>query len=167
MTNITRRTGLRLGVAALAATVTLPLVATTPASAQTTHEVRMLNAHPADRTQRMVFDPPVLRIQPGDTVRFVATDRGHNAQTVDGMLPEGAEAFRGRVNEEFEVTFTAEGTYGYVCQPHQTMGMVGFILVGDHSTNFAAVREAAAGMRGRQTQERVEGYLTEIESGIY
>lgn len=163
MTEFTRRTS----IAALAAALALPLLSAAPAAAQTTHEVRMLNANPDDRNQRMVFDPPVLRVAPGDTVRFVAADRGHNAQIIDGMLPEGAEGFRGRVNEEFEVTFTTEGTYGYVCQPHQTMGMVGFILVGDHSTNFAAVREAAAGLRGRQTQERVEGYLTEIESGIH
>jgi plastocyanin len=33
----------------------------------------------------MVFEPAGLRIAPGDTVKFIATDRGHNAETVPGM----------------------------------------------------------------------------------
>jgi len=83
------------------------------------HEVAMLNIDPDDPQQRMVFKPAVLRVQPGDTVKFVATDRGHNAQSIDDMSPEGADDFRGRINEEIEVTLDVAGTYGYVCQPHQ------------------------------------------------
>ncbi len=42
----------------------------------------------------MVFEPALTKIAVGDTVTFVATDRGHNAETIPGMLPEGAEASR-------------------------------------------------------------------------
>ena len=38
----------------------------------------------------MVFEPSFVKIAPGDTVRFVSTDKGHNAETIKGMLPEGA-----------------------------------------------------------------------------
>ena len=163
MTRMTRRHSLSTAAALLA----LPMLAALPASAQTVHEVRMLNVNPNDPSQRMHFEPPVLRIQPGDTVRFVATDRGHNAQTIESMLPAGGETFRGRNGQDVEVTFTAEGTYGYLCQPHQTMGMIGFILVGDHTTNFAAVQAAVEDLRGRETKARAEGYLLEIDAGLH
>ena len=124
----------------------------------------MLNMDPEDRQERMIFKPAVLRIAPGDTVKFVATDRGHNAQSLPGMTPEGAEEFRGRMNEEVEVTFDVDGTYGYVCQPHMAMGMIGFILVGDFTANLDAVREAAGNLRGRSSQTRAEAYLAEIDA---
>ncbi len=49
------------------------------------------------------------------------------------MMPEGAEAFAGRINEEIEVTFDLEGLYGVMCKPHFAMGMVMTIAVGDVS----------------------------------
>ncbi|MFU8864646.1 MAG: pseudoazurin [Rhodobacterales bacterium] len=128
------------------------------------HEVEMLNFDPDDRQERMLFKPGVLRVEPGDTVKFVATDRGHNAQSIAGMTPEGADDFRGRINEEIEVTFDVEGTYGYVCLPHQSMGMIGFVLVGDFTSNLEDVREAAGSLRGRDTQRRAEEYLAEIDA---
>lgn len=103
-------------------------LALTGAAAAETFEVQMLNQSEADR---MVFEPAFLTIAPGDTVHFVSTDRGHNAESVDGMIPEGAEAFSGRINEEIEVTFDVEGLYGIRCTPHFAMGMVMTIAVGE------------------------------------
>jgi pseudoazurin len=91
------------------------------------HEIRMLNK--GDRGA-MVFEPALIRAAPGDSVRFVAVDKGHNAETVKGMLPEGAEPFKGKINEEVVVTFDKEGVYGVKCQPHYGMGMVALIEVG-------------------------------------
>ena len=34
------------------------------------------------------FEPQQLKIQPGDTVHFVAKDKGHNVESIDGMLPD-------------------------------------------------------------------------------
>lgn len=51
------------------------------------HEVRMLNRND---TGAMPFEPDYLVIQPGDTVKFLAANPGHNAATIDGMIPEGA-----------------------------------------------------------------------------
>ncbi len=90
----------------------------------------------------MVFEPEVLHIAVGDSVKFIATDRGHNAEIIKGMLPDGAEGFKGGINEEIEVTFTVPGAYGYKCAPHFTMGMVGLIVVGgpDNMEDFAGIR---------------------------
>jgi len=78
----------------------------------------------------MVFEPDFIKAAPGDTIRFVPTDKGHNVETIKGMLPEGAEAFKSKFNEEFTVTLGAEGVYGVKCTPHYAMGMVALIEVG-------------------------------------
>lgn len=96
-----------------------------------THEVHMLNRGDAGT---MVFEPAFLAIAPGDTVHFLAVDRGHNAQSIAEMMPEGAEAFEGRINEELEIEFDVEGLYGIKCNPHFAMGMVMTIAVGDGVT---------------------------------
>ena len=53
----------------------------------------------------MVFEPALVRIAPGDTVKFVSTDKGHNAETIKGMLPDGAASFAGKTNEDVTVKF--------------------------------------------------------------
>ncbi|MZR11625.1 pseudoazurin [Maritimibacter sp. DP07] len=93
-----------------------------------TYEVKMLNKGEAGA---MVFEPAFVQAQPGDVIRFVPTDRGHNVEDIDGMLPEGVEGFRTNFNEEFELTVDAEGLYGIKCTPHYTMGMVALIQVGE------------------------------------
>lgn len=98
-----------------------------PAVAET-FEVKMLNRN---ETGPMPFEPEYLAIQPGDTVKFIATDRGHNAATIEGMIPNEEGKFIGKIDEEIEVTLTDEGIWGIKCSPHYTMGMVMLIQVGD------------------------------------
>lgn len=103
------------------------LVLSTPALAEM-HEVKMLNRN---ESGAMVYEPDFLQIAPGDTVKFIKTTSGHNAATVDSMVPEGYEGFLGKINEEIEVRFDAQGFYGIKCSPHYGMGMVMLIRVGD------------------------------------
>lgn len=92
------------------------------------HEVKMLNRgeHGA-----MVYEPDYLAIAPGDSIKFIATHPTHNAASLPGFLPEGAEPFKGKINEEIEVTFDRPGFYGIQCIPHLAMGMVMLVQVGD------------------------------------
>ncbi len=122
-----------------------------------TIEVQMLNQ--GSDGERMVFEPAFVQAAPGDTIRFVATDRGHNAEINDGMLPEGAEAFEGRINEEIEITLDVEGVYGVICKPHFAMGMVMTIAVGD----VDAPEDFLAGRIPRKAQERFEAQLANFE----
>jgi pseudoazurin len=92
------------------------------------HQVQMLNKG-ADGP--MAFAPSFLKVAPGDTVRFVATDKGHNVLSIEGMSPAGAAPFQGKMNEDVTVTFDQPGVYGFECKPHYGMGMVGLIVVGD------------------------------------
>jgi pseudoazurin len=91
-------------------------------------EVKMLNK---GAKGAMVFEPNYVSVAPGDTIRFVPTDRGHNVETIKGMIPEGAEPFKSKFNEEFTVTVEKEGVYGVKCAPHYGMGMVALIEVGN------------------------------------
>ena len=93
-----------------------------------TFEVKMLNQ---GQKGSMVFEPDFLHLKPGDKVKFIATHKSHNAATIDGMVPEGAQGFKGKINEELEVSFDHEGYYGIKCSPHYGMGMVMLIKVGD------------------------------------
>lgn len=92
-----------------------------------TYEVQMLNRN---ATGAMVYAPDYLKIAPGDTVRFVAAKKGHNAASIDGMFPAGAAPFKGQINEEIAVTLTEPGVYGVKCSPHFAMGMVMLVVVG-------------------------------------
>ncbi len=94
-----------------------------------TFEVKMLNK--GSDGERMVFEPAFVQAAPGDTIKFVPTDKAHNAELNKGMFPEGAEIFKGKINEEFEVVLDVEGVYGVICKPHFAMGMVMTIAVGD------------------------------------
>lgn len=106
---------------------------TVPAMAET-FEVKMLNRND---TGPMPFEPEYLVIKPGDTVRFIAADPGHNAATIAGMIPGDGKKFTGKINEEIEVTLTAEGIWGIKCSPHYTMGMAMLIQVGNKGATEA------------------------------
>jgi pseudoazurin len=92
------------------------------------HEVKMLDK---GATGIMVFEPALVKVAPGDTVKFIPVSKGHNVETVSGMLPEGATPIDGKVNEAVTVKFDKQGVYGFKCKPHYGMGMVGMVVVGN------------------------------------
>jgi len=105
------------------------------------YEVHMLNKGAAGA---MVFEPALTTIAVGDTVTFVPTDKIHNAETIPGMLPDGAEPFKGKIGQEIAVTFTVPGAYGIKCLPHFAMGMVALVVVGDlPPSNLETVKAVA------------------------
>jgi pseudoazurin len=109
-------------------------------------QVKMLNK---GAEGMMVFEPAFSKIAPGDSIHFVATDKGHDVLSIDGMAPEGATPFEGKVNEDLTVKFDKPGVYGFKCKPHYGMGMVGLIVVGD-PVNMA--QAAAVPQKGKAKQ---------------
>ena len=124
------------------------------------HVVKMLNA---GKEGMMVFEPAVLSIKKGDTVKFVATDVAHNSSSVEGMIPEGAEPWVGPMNQDIEVTLTEEGVYVYQCTPHNMMAMIGVIKV-ESSSNINSIRAKAESYKKTflMNQERLDDYLSRI-----
>jgi pseudoazurin len=76
------------------------------------------------------FDPMVIFIKPGDTVKWT-TMAGHDTASIQGMIPEGSQPWQSKLGEEFSVTLDKEGAYIYKCTPHMGLGMVGAIVVGE------------------------------------
>ena len=142
-----------------------------PAFAKTTHIVEMLNKHPDNKKLRNVFSPNVLKVQAGDTVTFMPTDKGHNSVSIDGMMPDGAAPWKGKNSREVSVTLDVPGVYGYKCQPHYGLGMVGVIIVqgegmGDNLEAARGVKQrgkAKAAFAGLWDQVEAQGLLTPDE----
>ena len=120
------------------------------------HEVHMLNKGVAGA---MVFEPDYVQAQPGDTVTFIPTDKGHNVEAIKGMLPEGVEIFKSKINETYTLTVDVPGVYGIKCTPHYAMGMVGLIVVGDDTSNLEAIKAVKV---PKKVAERFEAIYTEL-----
>ena len=136
------------------------LVILSGAALAESHEVQMLNTG-SDGV--MVFEPAVLSINPGDSVTFKATNPGHNSESMQGMMPEGAEGWQGGMGQDVTVTFDQDGVYVYQCTPHLMMAMVGVIKVGSGS-NLEAIKAAAIDKKAAfmMAQDRLDGYLNQL-----
>jgi pseudoazurin len=141
-------------VATLLASAAIAMAAGAASAAD--HEVKMLNK---GESGVMVFEPAFVQAEPGDTIHFIATDKSHDAESIKGMIPEGAEPFKGKLNENLDVTLTVEGVYGVKCTPHYPMGMVMLIVVGDPSSNLEAAKTAK---NPKKAQERLDAAFAEI-----
>ena len=92
--------------------------------------------------RNMVFSQEIVRINPGDTVFWKSIDKGHNVQFISkNGVPEGVEKFKSKIGKDTEYTFTIPGIYAYWCVPHKTMGMIGFVIVGDDLSNLDSIKK--------------------------
>jgi pseudoazurin len=117
---------MKLSVAKVSAALLVMIVGTEAAAGE--HTIHMVNR--AADGQVMAFEPKFLKVDVGDTVKFVPTNPGHNAETIEGMWPEGAEAIKGKLSQEVVLKVDKEGLYGVKCLPHYGMGMVAFVVAG-------------------------------------
>ena len=127
--------------------IAFALAAMTTAASAADFEVHMLNK---GKDGAMVFEPGLTKVAKGDTVTFIPTDKGHNAETAKGLLPEGAKPFKGKMNEAIKVTFDVDGAYVVKCTPHVGMGMVALIVVGDAPANIDAIKTAKLPKKARE-----------------
>ena len=121
------------------------IVVSSAAAFAETIEIQMLNANEAG--DKMVFSQELIRAEVGDVIKFVPTDKSHNAQSVKNALPDGQKKFKGKMNKEIEYLVTEAGLTAVVCQPHQTLGMVALIVVGNDVSNAQDILDA--GVRGK------------------
>ena len=92
--------------------------------------------------KNMVFSQEIVRINPGDTVFWKSTDKGHNVEFISkNGVPEGVGKFKSKINKDTEFTFTVPGIYAYWCVPHKTMGMIGFVIVGEDLSNLESIKK--------------------------
>ena len=112
------------------------LLMSTPAFA-TDMTIEMLNKDAEGN--RQVFSEEVARIDVGDTITWVPTNKGHNIEMV--ASPNNME-LRSKNNKEVQITFEEPGIYYYWCTPHKGMGMIGLVVVGGDTSNKDQVAKA-------------------------
>ncbi len=95
-------------------------------------EVEMLNKL---NNEYMVYSKKIVKINIGDTVFWKATDSSHNVEFIKGAVPEGVETFKSKLNKDVKYKFKIPGIYAYWCTPHKSLGMIGFVIVGNDLSN--------------------------------
>ncbi|MFB6287052.1 MAG: PKD domain-containing protein [Candidatus Bipolaricaulia bacterium] len=118
------------------ATTTIQVERSRSARPPVTWEIRMVTSSGGET----YFEPSVLVIEPGDTVRWTVATGRHSSTAYSKGLPEGAEPWDtgvlGESASPVEVTFGEEapkGSYPYYCRIHKDAGMLGLIVVGEPS----------------------------------
>ena len=99
--------------------------------------VEMLNKK---GNESMVFSQKIVKINVGDKVFWKATHKGHNVEFIKSGVPEGVAKFKSKFNKDVEFKFDVPGIYAYWCTPHKSMGMIGFVVVGDDKSNLEAIK---------------------------
>lgn len=118
------------------------------------------------------FEPHVVRVNVGGTVTWTLESGSHTTTAYHPdndhpqLVPDGAAAWDSGILSEqgatFEHTFETEGVYHYYCMPHESLGMLGSIIVGDpdpHEQN--ALEEPPA-----DKPERVREKLNELNEMV-
>ena len=57
------------------------------------------------------FSPMHLFVKPGDTVRWTQMTI-HDTQSMDGLIPEGAEAWKSNIGQELQITMSTRAVLG-------------------------------------------------------
>ena len=120
--------------------------------------IEMLNKNPETK-KRMVYSQEVAKIDAGQTIEWVPTDKGHNVEMLAG--PSGYELpKKTKMNKPVTMTFTVPGIYLYQCSPHAAMGMIGLIVVGGDTSNMDAIKSAkVSGGKSKKKRDKLLGSL--------
>ena len=113
-------------------------------------EIEMLNRL---GKESMVYSQSVVNIQSGDTVKWLATTKGHNVQFLS--VPEGVGTFRSKLNVDTEYTFTVPGIYLNQCTPHKNMGMIAVVVVDGNKDNLNAITSARVAGKSKQRLAKI------------
>jgi pseudoazurin len=136
----------------------LSLIAVQAASA-TEIVVEMLNRDKEAGVSN-VYKPGLVKIAAGDTVKWVATNPGHNVAFVQGGVPAGVSLFTSGFKKSITFKFEKPGIYLYKCTPHFGIGMVGLVVVGGDKSNLTAVK---AVFLPPLAKKRLEPFFAELE----
>lgn len=122
------------------------------------YEIKMLNK--GSNGEIMVFEPDFIKVNVGDTVKLIPTDKAHSAQSFKDGLPKGAKEWKAGLGKEITLKMDVEGVHVFQCLPHYAMGMVGAIQVGK-PTNLDTIKSTVK-MRGK-AQTRLDAILKKVK----
>lgn len=118
------------------------LVAAAPALAATTN---------VNLTSTNQFDQSTVNVSEGDTVTFTWQGGFHDVVFADGVSSGTPVGIDGTT---FSRTFDVAGTYDYVCSVHESVGMVGTVVVegAAATTTVGAATDTTAAPAAESTQ---------------
>lgn len=139
-----------------ASSITLAAIVVPHLATAAEHIVEMRNRD--DAKNSMAFQPGFVKAEVGDTVKFVPTDKSHNAESVLEVWPEGVPPVKGAFSQEVVFNAEKEGLYVLKCAPHYGMGMVVLVQVGK-PVNLDKIKEyKATGF----AKKRLDGEIAKV-----
>jgi plastocyanin len=78
---------------------------------------------------QLIFDPKVVTIKVGDTVKWVNNKAFPHNIVFDGHEELSHKKLVQKPKAELESTFKEAGTFAYYCSPHRGAGMAGKVVV--------------------------------------
>ena len=118
---------------------------TTNVFAKTVEVEMWTNFNGEKKNQR--YEPLIASIDVGDTIIWKSVEKSHNVEFMKGGVPEGVGDFKTAISQDAEYTFTIPGIYAYICSPHKTGKMVGFVIVGNDKSNLEKIKKVK--LRGK------------------
>ncbi len=78
---------------------------------------------------QLVFEPKVVTIKVGDTVKWVNNKAFPHNVVFDGHEELSHKKLAQKPKAELESTFNEAGEFSYYCSPHRGAGMLGKVIV--------------------------------------
>tara|TARA_E500000331_G_scaffold333329_1_gene357430 strand:- start:519 stop:947 length:429 start_codon:yes stop_codon:yes gene_type:complete len=102
-----------------------------------------------------VYSKKVINVEVGDTVFWKSVNPGHNVEFVKGGVPEGVEIFKSSYSKDTSYTFKTSGIYAYWCTPHKSVGMIGFVVVGNDKSNLETIKKIKFYGKSKRVAEEI------------
>ncbi|SFG95867.1 Plastocyanin [Halopelagius inordinatus] len=112
------------------------------------------------------FEPHVVRVNVGGTVTWHNESGSHSTTAYHPdndqpqLVPDGAAAWDSGILSEqgatFEHTFETEGVYHYYCTPHESLGMIGSVIVGEPDPHEQVALEDPPADKPERVREKLE-----------
>ncbi|UPV98895.1 plastocyanin/azurin family copper-binding protein [Halorussus gelatinilyticus] len=122
------------------------------------------------------FDPAIVRVETGGTVTWTNVSRNHSATAYapandySCRIPEGAESWDTGVfvenGKSSSHTFETPGVYDYYCTPHEPLGMVGTVVVGDPDPADQPGLQPPDDGRSDRAASKLEALNHRVRSGL-
>ena len=88
-----------------------------------------------------VYSKKIVNVNVGDTFFWKSVNPGHNVEFIKGGIPAGVEKFKTKYSKDASYNFKIPGIYAYWCTPHKSMGMIGFVVVGNDRSNLEEIKK--------------------------
>ena len=105
---------------------------------------------------KMIYSEEIARVDVGDTITWVPTDKGHNVEMI--ASPNDMK-LKSKNSKEVQITFEQPGIYYYWCTPHKGMGMIGLVVVGGDTSNKDQIAKAKAMGKSNKKLKKLLGEL--------